>query len=62
MFTAVKPRSIEIGALLLIAAAAIIGVIAVVSGDWILVAAMVLVILAQGLTLRKARLDGAPKQ
>ncbi len=62
MFTAVKSRSIEISALLLIAAGAVIGVIAVVAGDWILVAAMVLVILAQGLTQRKARLDGAPKQ
>jgi CHASE2 domain-containing sensor protein len=57
MFTAVKPKSVEIIALLLIAAAAIIGVIAISAGDWVAVASMVLLVLGQGLVFRKVRVD-----
>jgi CHASE2 domain-containing sensor protein len=55
MVVAVKLRMVEIGALLLIAAAAIIGVIALSTGHWVVVASMVLTVLGQGLTFRKAR-------
>lgn len=55
MVVAVKPRTVEIGALFLIAAAAIIGVIALSAGHWVVVAAMGLTVLGQGLTFRKAR-------
>jgi len=62
MVVAVKPKTVERGALFLIPAAAIVGVIAVSTGHWIVLVAMVLVILGQGLAVRKARGAGAPRQ
>lgn len=62
MVVAVKPKTVERGALFLIPAAAIVGVIAVSTGRWIVGVAMVLVILGQGLTFRKARVGGTPRQ
>jgi hypothetical protein len=62
MVAAVKPKTVERGALFLIPAAAIGGVIALIAGNWVVVAAMVLVVLGQGLTFRKARAAGAPRQ
>lgn len=52
---AVKPKTVERGALFLMPAAAIIGVIALIAGNWVVVAAMVLVVLGQGMVIRKAR-------
>jgi len=62
MVLAVKPKAVERGALFLIPAAAIFGVIAISTGHWIVGASMVLVILGQGLAVRKARVAGAPRQ
>jgi hypothetical protein len=55
MVVAVEPKAVERGALFLIPVAAILGVIAIGAGHWILVAAMVLIILGQGLAFRRAR-------
>ncbi len=62
MVVAVKPKTVERGALFLIAAAVILGVLAVIAGKWILVAAMTLVVFGQGLSLRKARAARAPSR
>lgn len=62
MVGAVKPRDVEKGALLLIPAAAIIGAIALFRGNWIVVAAMVLVILGQALVFRRARASSARRE
>ena len=65
MVVAVKPKTVDRGALFLIAAAAILGVFALIAGKWILVAAMVLLVFGQGLNLRGARKEraaGAPRQ
>jgi CHASE2 domain-containing sensor protein len=62
LVVAVKPKAVEIGALLLIAAAVIIGVIALSAGHWVVVASMMLVVPGQGgLSGRRAPL-GAPRQ
>jgi hypothetical protein len=55
MVVVVEPKMVERGVLFLIAAAAIIGVIAVIAGHWVVAAAMVLVVLGQGIVFRKAR-------
>jgi hypothetical protein len=55
MVVAVEPKMVERGALFLIAAAAIIGVIGVIAGHWVTAAAMVLIVLGQGIVFRKAR-------
>lgn len=62
MVVAVKPKAVERGALFLIPVAAIVGVIAISAGHWIVVASMVLIIIGQGLAVRKARVAGAPRQ
>jgi hypothetical protein len=51
-------KTVEKSALFLIAAASIIGVIALARGHWIVVASMVLIILGQGLAFRRARVAG----
>jgi uncharacterized membrane protein YhaH (DUF805 family) len=55
MVGAMRRKDVGRGALLLlIAAAAIVGGIALIRGHWIVLAAMVLVILSQALAFRKA--------
>lgn len=55
MVVVVESKMVERIALLLIAAAAIIGVIAVIADHWVSAAALVLVALGQGIVFRKAR-------
>lgn len=59
MVGSMKLKDVERAPLLLIAASAIIGAIALFRGHWIVVAAMVLIILGQSLAFRKARASSA---
>jgi CHASE2 domain-containing sensor protein len=51
----VSPRTVKVFSLLLIAGAVVLGAFAISAGHWITLCTAVLIILAQALTIRKAR-------
>ena len=51
----VSPKTVQALSLLLIAGAVVLGVFSISAGHWITLCAAVLIILAQVLTIRKAR-------
>jgi CHASE2 domain-containing sensor protein len=51
----VSPKTLQVLSLLLIAGAVVLGAFAISEGHWITLSTAVLIILAQGLTIRKAR-------
>lgn len=55
MVSAVKPKHVGRGAMLLIGAAAIVAAIGLIRGQWIVVAAMALIILGQAPAFRWRR-------
>lgn len=57
-----SPKTVQVLSLLLIVGAVVLGAFAISEGHWITLSTVVLIILAQGIVLRKARTAGENKR